>query len=78
MVGGPDLAPPATSIQSMATVEATMRPIRFPWGRKALALRRAEAAHAWQEQERQDAFARIAGLADTVPEWDITDQPTGR
>ena len=56
-----------------------MRPIRLPWwGGKALARRRAEAGDAWQEQQRRDAFARIANLADTVPEWDIADQQTGR
>lgn len=47
-----------------------MRPIRLPWGSKALARRRAAAARAWQEQERRAAFARIAGLATAVPEWD--------
>ena len=48
-----------------------MRPIRFPWGPKALARRRAAAGCALQDRERRAAYARIAGLAATgVPEWD--------
>jgi hypothetical protein len=49
-----------------------MRSIRLPWGTKALARRRAAAARARQEQERREAFARIAGLANTIREWDTT------
>jgi hypothetical protein len=44
----------------MTMAEATMR---FPWGAKARARRREAAGRRWQQQQTEEAFARIHALA---------------